>query len=225
MRKERVEDNFRGIGDCKLARGHYSYGVILESEREAQEIADRICDEFGEKRWNVFFHSSNARRLMGTANRSYRRIRLYPAGRNAGVLLHELAHEYGRHHDSEFKAYQSHILRAFEKLYPYSSIQSLRTPRADWSDVPIVTFTFPAQPAIPAAPAPAAPAPAPYVPDEGETDDILETVVDMAIESASGGIVSALFIHRMLKEWGVSNGANYNLVRELVETAGVRVAV
>lgn len=93
MKQYKVRPSFRGVGDCRRAKGHYTYGLIFESVTEARKIAAAIHKEFKltvEPR--IEFSRRKNKRLMGRATPWTGKIVLFWKGMNVGCLLHELAH-------------------------------------------------------------------------------------------------------------------------------------
>ena len=45
MKQYKVEKSFRGVGDCKSAKGSRTYGLVFESVTEARKIAKAIHDD------------------------------------------------------------------------------------------------------------------------------------------------------------------------------------
>ncbi len=98
----------RLIGD---AVGSLGYDKPVTQER-AQEIVNMLLSEMGE--WadvRVRFTGYRTRNLHG---RFYRKdgwfeIIIHKCGENEGVVIHELAHLWGRHHDARFRSFQRRL--------------------------------------------------------------------------------------------------------------------
>lgn len=106
-----------GRGDCSYAKNHWSGNLKLDSVHEAQRIADSICRDLGLDRWTIKFSDRPTRRRRGTAWPTRNEIVLYKMGRNAGTLVHEVAHRYGRGHDFEYQRGHESCLKSFENNY------------------------------------------------------------------------------------------------------------
>jgi hypothetical protein len=232
LKKSRMD--IRGVGDAPRACGHPSYYIRLDSEMEAQRIADRVAEHFEwPKKWNVFFSYHETKRLRGTANRQTRRIELRKIGQYLGVLLHELAHEIrdprGPHGPS-FQHLQTEILK-FAESEGWCNVDSLPKVEAPKTrTVPVwVPTVGDVEMEVPVADEPKVEEPVvedePYEPTEDEVDDILEMVVEDLVAAAQAGRVSAKFMYRLLKEFGVASGPNAALVKSLVRDAGIQVVL
>jgi len=124
MRKIKIDSNFRGNGDCNMARGNQAYGLLFDTNKEAFELTNRIYenlkDSFHTKPM-VFLTGRNTKNLMGTANYYLGRIRLHNPGANVGCLIHELGHMFkasrnGTAHSNVFKACQTEIFRFWNTI-------------------------------------------------------------------------------------------------------------
>lgn len=105
----RYHASIRGIGDCATARTA-GMDQIVETQEEAQEIVDLVCETVGWPRWTVTFSGRRTEKRRATAWPSERRMRVNVIGQTVGTILHELAHERGCCHDDEFKRTQAHLI-------------------------------------------------------------------------------------------------------------------
>ena len=122
MRAEKIRLNQRGVGDCRMAKGHETYGLFFESYKECKRITDDVYSEFKHdmRKPNVRFTGRDTSRTMGTANYYTGKIRLNKPGENVAVLLHELAHlfkvtRFAGAHGRWFKNAQTQLLMWWEK--------------------------------------------------------------------------------------------------------------
>ncbi len=117
MRKIKIDRNFRGNGDCNVARGNQAYGLLFDTNKEAFELTNRIYKHLSARfnvKPNVFLTGRQTKNLMGTASYRIGRIRLHNAGANVGCLIHELGHLFkdtriGSAHSNVFKSCQTEI--------------------------------------------------------------------------------------------------------------------
>ena len=125
MKKTKIESNFRGNGDCRIARGNQAYGLFFEQGFEVNEITRRIFEhfksDFADKQPRVILTGRNTKNLMGTANYYMSRIRLHNPGANVGCLIHELAHLFkitrlSSAHSPIFKECQTKIYRFWNTI-------------------------------------------------------------------------------------------------------------
>ena len=125
MKKTKIESNFRGNGDCRLAKGNQAYGLFFEQGYEVNEITRRIFEhfksDFDNKQPRVILTGRNTKNLMGTANYYMSRIRLHNPGANVGCLIHELAHLFkitrlSSAHSPVFKHAQTEIYRFWNTI-------------------------------------------------------------------------------------------------------------
>ena len=125
MKKTKIESNFRGNGDCRIARGNQAYGLFFEQGFEVNEITRRIFEhfksDFDNKQPRVILTGRNTKNLMGTANYYMSRIRLHNPGANVGCLIHGLAHLFkitrlSSAHSPIFKECQTKIYRFWNTI-------------------------------------------------------------------------------------------------------------
>ena len=225
----------RGVGDCVGAERHETHHLVLESEREAQAIAEFFFSKLTERvasKVRVVFWGEQTKRLRGKAmlRDDVAVIRLYPLGRTAGVLIHEIAHFGARGrwpHGRRFKDEQARLLSAWDdcrdeveamiaaipkpkSVKPYSP----SSPRqAVWVPTEEVEAPKVEKPKVEE----------PYSPEDDEVDDILEMIVDDAIDAAQCGVVCVMLIHKLMKQFGVVSKENAKLVKDLVRAAGIQV--
>lgn len=199
MIKKQVNENFRGIGDCQLARGHESYGLVFDTEREAQSLSNKVCDHFKIDRWNIEFMESRAKYLMGTANDFLNIIKLRPKGQTVGCLLHEIAHRKGYKHDWDFQRFQSQILRFWdEEIRPTIKIR----------------WNAPAEPLKTVSKSVEKPEPVKALTEE-EIEERTEVVLDLIEDHASESFVSnkklvaAGFVKELCRKFNIESEFNF----------------
>ena len=115
MRTQTIRFNQRGVGDCRLAKGHETYGLFFESNAELRKLVNAVYANFRtlfSVKPNVLLTGRDTKRTMGTAAPWSGRIRLHNKGANVGCLLHEIAHLFkdSNNHGHWFKNAQTQLL-------------------------------------------------------------------------------------------------------------------
>ena len=109
----------RGIGNCHYAKTHPINKMYFSAWREAQALANMICDHFEITRWKIDFSERETTRLIARARVSQNSILMHNfqgKGMNVGTLVHEVAHRVGNKHDRDFKTFHEMCLRYVDTL-------------------------------------------------------------------------------------------------------------
>ena len=103
----------RGVGDHPELWDHETQSIRIDSEGEAQKLADLACKAMGWKKFRVTFTGENMLRLNGRVRGDD--MTIHRKGETAACILHELAHTEGRMHNSEFQEAQMRVVTWFDE--------------------------------------------------------------------------------------------------------------
>jgi hypothetical protein len=107
---------FKSRKSSEKGKNHPAYEVEFDGRDEIDNLANLMYVVFDLPHYSITLRQNNPKNLGGRCHYQKHEIELFPIGKNAGVLLHEIAHiptQSG--HDKKFNNAQDAILSAYDE--------------------------------------------------------------------------------------------------------------